>query len=433
YIVLIIRKMISKSLLKNIIISNEQFIDRSIKEIVPREGIFIPEPHKTIIFYGVRRSGKTFILFDLFKRYRDRSLYIDFEDERLSGFDSRDFKLLTNLFFELRPELIQEEPIFLLDEIHHIKGWEKFCIKGVGLENIKVFLSCSSPETIPKEIHTAIRGRPWSIEVLPFSFKELLRVKGIDTHDMGYLNRPEGIEIKSQVSEYLIWGGFPEVWLVKSEFERKKLLKEYFNAIFFRDLIERFEITNINLLENLLDKLFSSFSTKISLNSFYKQYKEKFPFSKDMLFKYYKYILQSMLIFEVRIFSDSTYKRMRNPAKIYSIDTGLCRKITSDDFGRLLENAIFLELKRKGLEIFYFEDKRECDFITKSPSNRFMAVQVAFELNDENNELEIGGLLEACKFLGIKEGFIITNDQERELKIDGINVHAIPAWKWMIS
>jgi hypothetical protein len=152
-----------------------------------------------------------------------------------------------------------------------------------------------------------------------------------------------------------------------------------------------------------------------------------------MLFKYYKYILQSMLIFEVRIFSESTYKRMRNPAKIYSVDTGLCRKVTSDDFGRLLENAIYLELKRRGLEIFYFEGKKECDFITKSSDNRFMAIQVSFELNDENTDREIGGLLEACKFLDLKEGFIITNDEERELNIDGINVHVIPVWKWMIS
>jgi len=426
--------MISKTILKNIIVSNEEFIDRSITKIVPRENIFIPEPiNKTVIFYGVRRSGKTFILFDLFKRYRNRSLYIDFEDERLTGFDSGDFELLKSSFLELKPELIEGEPIFLFDEIHRIKGWEKFCRRAVERENIKVFISGSSSKMMPMEIHTALRGRSWSIEVLPFSFKETLMIKDIDIHDKGYLYGSKSIELKNQITEYLRWGGFPEVWLSKSEFERKKLLKEYFNAMFFRDLIERFEITNIPLLENLLDKLFSSFSTKISLNSFYKQYKEKFPFSKDMLFKYYKYILQSMLIFEVRIFSESSYKRMRNPAKIYSVDTGLCRKVTSDDLGRLLENAIFLELKRRGLEIFYFEGKKECDFITKSSDNRFMAIQVSFELNDENTDREIGGLLEACKFLGLKEGFIITNDEERELNIDGINVHVIPVWKWMIS
>lgn len=426
--------MISKTILKNIIVSNEEFIDRSITKIIPREDIFIPEPiNKAVIFYGVRRSGKTFILFDLFKRYKNRSLYIDFEDERLTDFDPGNFELLKSSFLELKPELIEGELIFLFDEIYRIKGWEKFCRRAVERENIKVFLNGSSSKMMPMEIHTALRGRSWSIEVLPFSFKETLMIKDIDIHDKAYLYGSKNIELKNQVTEYLKWGGFPEVWLSKSEFERKKLLKEYFNAMFFRDLIERFEITNIPLLENLLDKLFSSFSTKISLNSFYKQYKEKFPFSKDMLFKYYKYILQSMLIFEVRIFSESTYKRMRNPAKIYSVDTGLCRKVTSDDFGRLLENAIYLELKRRGLEIFYFEGKKECDFITKSSDNRFMAIQVSFELNDENTDREIGGLLEACKFLDLKEGFIITNDEERELNIDGINVHVIPVWKWMIS
>lgn len=318
--------MITKSILKEIIVINEEFIDRNIISIVPR--VYIPPPeslNKVVIFYGVRRSGKTFILYDFFKRYRDRALYIDFEDERLAGFQLKDFELLRSSFLELKPELIGKETVFLLDEIQHVPGWEKFCRRAIERENVKVFLSGSASKMMPFEIHTALRGRAWSMEVLPFSFKEYLGARGM----------------------------------------------------------------------------------------------------KD--------ILQSMLVFEVRKYAESTYKRMRNPAKIYAVDTGLCRRVSSNDTGRLLENAVFLELKRRGLEIFYYEGGRECDYVTRSPNNQWMAMQVFFELNEQNTEREMGGLAEACEILGIKEGVVITNDEERELKADGIKVYITPAWKWMIS
>jgi len=282
--------MTTKSIIKDIIISNEEFIDRNIMKIVPREDIYPPESlNKAVIFYGVRRSGKTFILYDFFKRYRDRSLYIDFEDERLAGFQLKDFELLRSSFLELKPELINRETVFLLDEIQHVAGWEKFCRRAVERENIKVFLSGSASRMMPFEIHTALRGRAWSMEVLPFSFKEYLGARNRDVHDNGLVHGTRSILVKNHFSEYLRWGGFPEVSLMESEFEKIKLLREYFSAMFFRDLIERFAIKNIPLLESLTDKLFTSFATKLSLNSFYKQYKDKFPFSKDMLFKYQQY------------------------------------------------------------------------------------------------------------------------------------------------
>ncbi len=228
------------------------------------------------------------------------------------------------------------------------------------------------------------------------------------------------------------WGGFPEVCLSISELEKMKLLKEYFGAMFFRDLVERYRITNITLIESLTDKLFSSFSTRFSLTSFYKQYKDRFPFSKDLLFRYYKHILRSMLVFEVRKFAESTYKRMRNPAKVYLVDTGLCRRVTSSDSGRLLENIVFLELRRKGYEVFYFEEKRECDFIVKTGDNRFLPFQICFELNEENSEREIGGLLAACKHLGIDEGIVLTYDVEREMNREGFKIRVLPVWKWLL-
>jgi len=386
-----------------------------------------------VVFNGARRSGKTFILYDFFKKYRDVSLYLDFEDERLLDFELNDFRVLKDVFLELKPHLAGKRLTFLLDEVQNINGWERFCRRSVEREDIRIFASGSSSRMMPDEIQTELRGRAWSIEVLPFSFREYLISKHIDINDKDLVYGHQKAFVKKHFSEYMKWGGFPEVSLLKSEFEIKKLLKESLSAMYFRDLVERYNITNIPLLDSLTDRLFSSFSTKFSLTAFYKQYKGRFPFSKDLLFRYYKHFLQSMLIFEVRKFSESTYKRMRNPAKIYPVDTGLCRRTTSLDEGRLLENLVFLELKRKGQEVFYFDEKIECDFIAKGENDRLSAVQVCFELNEKSREREINGLVKACKWLDVNEGTIFTWDDEETFGAEGIDVKVVPVWKWMIG
>lgn len=425
--------MINKKVLKEIIVSNEEYILNHVNKIIHRKGIHIPETLKKIVaFYGVRRSGKTFILFDIFKKNTDNSVYIDFEDDRLIDFTLSDFEKLKEAVFELKPYLIDKEIIFLLDEIQNVKGWEKFCRRAVERENIKIFVTGSSSKMMPSEIHTELRGRVWSIEVLPFSFSEYLLSKGIDPYNKELLFGKQKAIVKNYFLDYVRWGGFPEVSILESEFEKTKILREYIGAMFFRDLVERYQISNIPLLESLMDKLFSTFSMKFSLTSFYKQYKEKFPFSKDLLFRYYKYFLQSMLIFEVRKFAESVYKRMRNPAKIYLVDTGICKRFASQDIGRLLENVVFLDLKRRGFNTFYFEEKRECDFITIK-DNKPYPIQVCYDINNENRVREIEGLIETCKWFNIKEGEIITHDEEKDMELDGINIKITPAWSWLIK
>lgn len=426
--------MVSKDILKEVILSNEDFILRQVEKPVEREGVHFPGKLKKVrVIYGVRRSGKTFILFNIFKRHKECSLYIDFEDERLSEFQLKDFDRLKDVFLELKPHLIGKKMFFLLDEVQNVEGWERFCRRAVERENISVFVSGSSSKMMPFEIHTELRGRSWSIEVLPFSFKEYLFAKDIDIKNKDIIYGKKKPLIKKYFNDYLRVGGFPEVSFLESEIERRKLLKEYLNAMFFRDMVERYNITNIPLLEALTDKLFSSFSTKLSLTAFYKQYKDKFPFSKDLLFRYYRHFLDSMLIFEVRKFAESAYKRLRNPAKIYLVDNGLSRRVSSADFGRLLENLVFLELKRRVNEIFYFEEKKECDFLTKTPENRFLPIQVCFELSKENSPREINGLIKACKQVGADKGLILTNDDEDELSADGIDIKVVPLWRWSLG
>ncbi|MBI4802493.1 MAG: ATP-binding protein [Elusimicrobia bacterium] len=424
--------MITNSVLKEILVSNEKFIMADTGEIFKRAaGNFPDKLDKTFVIYGVRRSGKTYILYDLYKERADRALYIDFEDERLDGFETADFEKLKNAFFELKPGCLDKKPVFFLDEVQNVKGWEKFCRRAVERENISVYVSGSSSKMMPFEIATELRGRAWSVEVLPYSFKEYLRAKG--AAPAGLMHGRRKSALKKHFWDYLRWGGFPEVAQLDSDIQKSKLVKEYLSAMYFRDLVEKYEVSNIHLFECLSDRLFSSFALKYSLTSFYRQYQDKFPFSKDLLFRYYKYFLRSMLILEVKKFSESTYKRLRNPSKIYLVDNALSRRVASADEGRLLENAVFLELKRTGHEVFYFDEGLECDFIVKNHDGAIAPIQICLELSPQNQQRELAGLVTACKWLNRKEGLLITLDEEKELTDDGVKISVLPAWKFLLQ
>jgi predicted AAA+ superfamily ATPase len=424
--------MISKNIIKEIILSNRAFILESVSGIVPRAAAEVVAPGKTVIMHGIRRSGKTFILYDIFRRNRDAALYLDFEDDRLAGFTAADFLTVQDAFLELRPETAGRI-VYLFDEIQHVEGWERFCRRVTERENAAVYVTGSSSKLMPLEVDTAIRGRAWSVAVFPFSFPEFLQLR------MGRLDRNEilygtgKVETKRLFAEYAKWGGFPETALAADPLDKTKLLKEYLRAMFFRDLVERYGMTNIALFDALADKLFSSFSTRLSLTAFYRQYKDLFPFSKDLLFQYFHNFEESMLIFAVRKFSESSYKRSRNPVKIYPADTGLCRRVASEDAGRILENVVFIELARRGGEVYYFEEKQECDFVVKDGEGAgFAAFQVCRELTDENRRRETGGLIAACRRLNVTEGTILTDDQEWEEEAEGIKISVRPVWLWLI-
>ena len=424
--------MISKNIIKEIILSNRAFILESVSGIVPRAAAEVVAPGKTVIMHGIRRSGKTFILYDIFRRNSDAALYLDFEDDRLTGFTAADFPTVQDAFLELRPET-SGRIVYLFDEIQHVEGWERFCRRITERENAAVYVTGSSSKLMPLEVDTAIRGRTWSVAVFPFSFPEFLQLRSGKLDNNKILYGTGKVETKRLFAEYAKWGGFPETALAADPLDKTKLLKEYLRAMFFRDLVERYGMTNIALFDALADKLFSSFSTRLSLTAFYRQYKDLFPFSKDLLFQYFHNFEESMLIFAVRKFSESSYKRSRNPVKIYPADTGLCRRVASEDAGRILENIVFIELARRGGEVYYFEEKQECDFVVKDGEGAgFAAFQVCRELTDENRRRETGGLIAACRRLQVTEGTILTDDQEWEEETEGIKISVRPVWRWLM-
>jgi len=167
--------MIKSTLLKEIILSNEDYILNKIPSSVVERNIALPSKKgKVVIFYGVRRSGKSYILYDIFRKNKEKAVYLDFEDERLSEFSINDFDKIKEVFYEAKPELIGKEIVMLLDEVQSVQGWEKYARRVTERENVQVFVTGSSSKIMPKEIQTALRGRSWSLEIMPFSFQETL-------------------------------------------------------------------------------------------------------------------------------------------------------------------------------------------------------------------------------------------------------------------
>jgi len=422
----------NKEILKEIIISNKEFIN-SIPDIVERNIMkFDNNLKKVIILYGARRTGKSYILYNILNKNFDRCLYVDFEDERLTDFKTEDFQILYESFFELYIELIDEKEkvYFLFDEIQNVAGWEKFVRRISEKEFINVVITGSSSKLMPLEINTALRGRALSIPVYPLSFNEYLKIKKSEAFNKKIYGKNK-ILIKNHFEKYLKYGAFPEIAVMENEYMIKKVLKEYMDAMYFKDLVEHFKISNIALLDTLREILFSSYGLKCSLTSIYNKYKNSISFSKDTLYLYYKYFIESMLIYEVPYLSESYIKRKNQPKKMYILDNGLNKKILSENYGRLLENLIFIQLLRLEYEVYFLSNGFECDFVFKT-NNKWNVIQVCRNINDSNKSREYSGILKACKFFKINEALIITEEQEYDEGFEKIKIKVMPAYKWLL-
>jgi predicted AAA+ superfamily ATPase len=428
--------MINRTLLKTVIRSNEEhIISKSSRVLQRRWRRPPPDISKTVVLYGVRRSGKTWILYGLFLENRESAIYLDFEDDRLAGFDLKDFQAVLEVFREMKPQAFQEgkRPVFLFDEVQQVDGWEQFCRRAVESEGARVHVTGSSSRIMPLEMKTGLRGRSWSVEVLPYSFAERCSSAGLDAGDQGNLYGSGQTAMLALSADFIRWGGFPEVAITSDGHDRAALLKEYMSAMYFRDLVEKYRITNIPLFDALSERVFTSFGIDFSLSAFCRSNRERLSFSKNLAYDYLKHMVESMLVFEVRIFAESQKKRMRNPSKLYLVDSGLARRVTSEDNGRLLENAVFVELHRRGLELSYFAGMNGCDFVCRDPGGRLSAVQVTWELGGSNREREFWGLVEACKSIGSNDGRIITMADSGNETVDGVSVSVVPAWRWLLE
>jgi len=418
---------IEKDIIKSVIISQNEhrlsvrLIDRDkLSEI---ENAF-DTPFIQIVS-GIRRCGKSTIIQQIRQINKDSNYFINFDDNRLCNFEIGDFEKLNEAFLEL----FGEENTYYFDEIQNIKGWEKY-VRRLYNEGKKIFVTGSNAVMLSKEFGTHLTGRNIQTELFPFSFKEFLRWKKKEVQKNDFHSPIKVAKIKNAFSEYLRIGGLPEFIQTSNPI----FLKNLYNDILYRDVIARYNIRNEKTLIELLHFLISNISKEISYTSL----KKILGLSNAITVKeYINYFEQSYLLFTINKFDYSLKKQLVNPKKIYAVDTGLANSISfkfSDNQGRQLENAVFLQLKRNDCEIFYHRGKYECDFLVREKDKITNAIQVCQTLFDEKTrERELRGLVEAMQEYNLKKAIILTAEEKETITIDNLSINVVPIWQWMLN
>jgi predicted AAA+ superfamily ATPase len=348
-----------------------------------------------LIISGIRRCGKSTMLHQLLKeKYKD-TYYLNFEDPRLYDFELNDFTRLDELIKE------QEFEVLFFDEIQVIGGWERYIRQKLD-EGFKLVITGSNATLLSSELGTKLTGRHITKELFPFSWKEYCEFRALDFSE-------------EALKEYMQIGGFPEY--VKTEDD--DILHQLFEDILVRDIAVRFGVRDVKTLQRLALYLVSNVGNLVTGNKL----KTLFGIgATSTVMEYFSYLEQTWLMHFIPKFSYSVRKQSVNPRKVYAIDTGLINvnsKSFSGDFGRILENLVFLYLRRNFKEIYYFSEKGECDFVTFENGNVKEVLQVCYELNPDNLDRELNGLFEALSFFELEKGYIITQNQTDRFEKDG--------------
>lgn len=376
---------------------------------------------KIVAITGVRRSGKSTLLRQIAGQYGNY-YYLNFEDERLLDFEANDFNSLLEIYFSF----YGEKGVFFFDEIQNVSGWEKFASRLFS-EGHKMYITGSNAKLLSSELATSLTGRHLRHELYPFGFSEFLDYKKVK-HEKLPTTAEKAIVLKF-FDEFLLYGGFPEI----AESRNGEELKQLYQDILIKDLIVRFKIKDAKSFRELSLYLLSNSGRPVSYNNLKKVLGLK---SATTVKNYIEYLAESYLNFSISKFDYSLKKQIKNDKKIFSIDTGLINFVSflfAPDSGRILENAVFLELKRRGKEIYYYQDGGECDFLIKEGSVITEAIQVTENLSAGNEKREIGGLTEASGQHNIKKLFILTRNQNNEITMGGKKIIIQPIYQWLLD
>jgi len=421
-----------KDVFKQIIIDNQE---KSYEYVLERDVDFPLNSNKIIAFTGVRRSGKTHLMYHAIKELKSKVphkniVFINFEDDRIFPLTLKDLGTLPEAYYELFPENKNEKVYFFFDEVQVVDNWEKFIRRLYDTENCQIFISGSSSKLLSSEIATSLRGRTLTFEVFSLSFKEYLNFSGIKA------NPPFSSKSKATIihylQRYLQYGGFPELIYSEERFV-KQILQEYLDMIIYKDLIERYSINNHFLLKYLVKYCMLNIGTLLSYNKLFNELKSRgLQISKNTLYNYIQYLEEAYAVFTVPLYSRSYSEVSKNPKKIYSIDVGFKTAIgISEDIGHKYENVVFLHLRRKGKKIYYWKLNKEVDFIFDD--DELQIINVTYDLSDHNTfEREKAGLLEAMNKTGMKRSLLINLDKEEMINTDNGTIQIIPLWKWLL-
>jgi hypothetical protein len=399
------------------------------KPTIPREmtkkAIKLISLEMPLVITGIRRCGKSFLLKlikDKFKLKDKDYFYINFNDDRFIKFEVEDFQKVIDF---LNEQSYKEKCFLFIDEIQEVPGWEKWIDRIKS--KYKIFITGSNSRLLSSELATILTGRSISLSLTPLSFREFLQANNVNIKNWK-LDFKEQATIRKGFKSFIEIGGIPKRVITGQNI----VIKELYEDILYKDIIKRFAKLDRQIKEIALF-FFSNPSSLISLRTISKMSKLKNIATVKAILEAFE---NSFLFFFINKFDYSVKTQIQNPRKVYCIDNGFLVNMgfrLSEDRGKLLENLVAVELKRREKEMFYYSDKYECDFLIREGNKIKEAIQVTYEINENNRERETKGLLEAMEKFKLKEGLILTLEQEEDLKVKGKKVKVMPVWKWLLS
>lgn len=412
-----------KELLKHIIFDQrERDLSTMVEREIDQRLVLSPE---ILVISGIRRCGKSVLLQQIRSQQAEQDFYLNFDDERLINFEVDNFQTLYEAFIEL----FGEQKTFYFDEIQNISGWERF-VRRLYDNGCKVFITGSNANMLSRELGTHLTGRYCQIELYPFSFSEFLKMKEVYPEHKDFYTTTGKSNLRRFFDDYLRTGGFPRYIQDKNN----SYLSTLYENVIYKDVVTRNKLNGERELLEMMYYLASNATKRFSYNSLAKVVGLKHP---DTVKNYLEHIESTYLLFQVMRFDWSIKKQIGYQKNVYFIDNAIINKVgfnATDNMGQLLENLVFIQLKRQNKEVYYHDDGVECDFIVREDGHIISAFQVTHSLSDaKTRQREINGLLSALNAYNLSEGMILTTDETEELTIEGKKIVICPTWKWLLQ
>lgn len=395
------------------------------------------DPRKVVALVGIRRSGKTYLLFETMRRLeatgvdRRQLVYLNFEDDRLLPIQVRELDVILRAHEELYPEVSGRRKYLFFDEVQSVPSWETYLRRLHDTEDARLFVTGSSSHLLSRELATGLRGRSVSFEVFPLSFAEFLRFRRLEHQPYA---RASESRMASALEEYLQTGGLPEVVLA-DESMRPRILKEYVDLVFYRDLVERYRIGNPLVMRLLLRHCLGHPASLFNVHTLYQDFRSQGQaLSKDTLYSYLGYLEQSFVVFPLPVAERSLRKQAVNPKKLHAIDWALAYPFVAEpsiDVGKKLETAVFLHWRRQREDLGYLAGDREVDLVVNRDRPEHL-INVAYSVSASQTWMrEITALEEAAARFPRAKRVLVAHEHTTRKPPAGIRV--ADAWRYLLA
>ena len=395
---------------------------------------------------GMRRAGKTTFLRQLLAERRasrpvSRAVYLSFDDDRLGGLGLEQLDFLNEEYYRRYPATRGRDQVsWFLDEIQLVAGWERFVRRLVDSEKVDIVVSGSSARMLSREVHTSLRGRGMATVIRPFSFREFLRHRGEEpTREPRRWAAGERSRVEMRMREYLVEGGFPEVQRLPAAL-RLEILQGYVDTVLFRDVVERYGVSQVAALRWLVRQCLRNPAGSFSVHRLHLDLKAQgHGVAKDAVHAMLGHLLDAFLLSVVPLATDSERQRNSNPRKVYPADPGLIKAFDASartNAGHALETAVLNELERRGAEVGYVKGPEgvEVDFLARWPSSREELIQVCADASAaETRAREIRALTMAAKEHPRAKLRLLVLDRDARVLADSSDIEVTPAYEWLLA